>query len=157
MGNCDGFVGNRMLGPYGAEVRQMVEEGNRGRFFYLVLSVLLQVATWRSLMLLPLTSVWPWVLSLCRTSLAKICSGGLGMARRAEDSYLAVVRKMAGDMKMETAVAIGPHDLTDWLCEKGRFGQKAGKGKRTCPLVGWLYSSLFRCLRLWQGKRGQED
>ncbi|KAF4701997.1 hypothetical protein FOZ62_000714 [Perkinsus olseni] len=27
VGNCDGFVGNRMLGPYGAEVRQMVEEG----------------------------------------------------------------------------------------------------------------------------------
>merc|ERR550534_3042704 len=27
VGNCDGFVGNRMLGPYGAEARQMTEEG----------------------------------------------------------------------------------------------------------------------------------
>ena len=35
---------------------------------------------------------------------------------------------MQGDLKYETKVSIGPHDLTDWLCENGRFGQKAGRG-----------------------------
>lgn len=27
VGNCDGFVGNRMLGPYAAEARMMIEQG----------------------------------------------------------------------------------------------------------------------------------
>nr|AND95715.1 Peroxisomal bifunctional protein [Perkinsus olseni] len=98
VGNCDGFVGNRMLGPYGAEVRQMVEEGGDLAKFDAVATDF------------------------------GMAMGPLSMSDLVGQDLFWRARKMAGDMKLETAVAIGPHDLTDWLCEKGRFGQKAGKG-----------------------------
>ncbi|KAF4677362.1 hypothetical protein FOL47_001948 [Perkinsus chesapeaki] len=98
VGNCDGFVGNRMLGPYGAEVRQMVEEGGD-------LSKFDAIATGFGMAM-----------------------GPLSMSDLVGQDLFWRARKMAGNMKLETAVAIGPHDLTDWLCDNGRFGQKAGKG-----------------------------
>merc|ERR1719323_2861117 len=33
-------------------------------------------------------------------------------------------RKAAGDMKKQTKTYMGPYELTDWLCENNRFGQK---------------------------------
>ncbi|CAE7207961.1 ehhadh [Symbiodinium pilosum] len=33
-------------------------------------------------------------------------------------------RKAAGDMKKQTKTYYGPYELTDWLCEQGRFGLK---------------------------------
>merc|ERR1719356_801106 len=33
-------------------------------------------------------------------------------------------RKTLGEMTKQTKTYIGPYDLTDWLCELGRFGMK---------------------------------
>merc|ERR1719162_1776304 len=33
-------------------------------------------------------------------------------------------RKAAGDMLKQTKTYMGPYELTDWLCENNRFGQK---------------------------------
>ena len=98
VGNCDGFVGNRMMGPYGAETRQLIEEGAD--------PVLVDKA------------VYDFGMAMGPVSLGDMVAHDLFWR----------MRKNIGDMKHETKVAIGPHDLTDWLCENGRFGQKAGKG-----------------------------
>lgn len=98
VGNCDGFVGNRMMGPYGAETRQLIEEGAD--------PVLVDKA------------VYDFGMAMGPVSLGDMVAHDLFWR----------MRKNVGNMKHETKVAIGPHDLTDWLCENGRFGQKAGKG-----------------------------
>ena len=98
VGNCDGFVGNRMMGPYGAETRQLIEEGAD--------PVLVDKA------------VYDFGMAMGPVSLGDMVAHDLFWR----------MRKNVGNMKFETKVAIGPHDLTDWLCENGRFGQKAGKG-----------------------------
>jgi 3-hydroxyacyl-CoA dehydrogenase len=98
VGNCDGFVGNRMMGPYGAETRQLIEEGAD------------PVAIDKA--------IYDFGMAMGPVSLGDMVAHDLFWR----------MRKNIGDMKFETKVAIGPHDLTDWLCENGRFGQKAGKG-----------------------------
>lgn len=98
VGNCDGFVGNRMMGPYGAETRQLIEEGAD--------PVLIDKA------------IYEFGMAMGPVSLGDMVAHDLFWK----------MRKNLNNMKYETKVAIGPHDLTDWLCEQGRFGQKAGKG-----------------------------
>jgi 3-hydroxyacyl-CoA dehydrogenase len=98
VGNCDGFVGNRMMGPYGAETRQLIEEGAD--------PVLVDKV------------VYDFGMAMGPVSLGDMVAHDLFWK----------MRKTLGIMKFETKVAIGPHDLTDWLCENGRFGQKAKKG-----------------------------
>ena len=98
VGNCDGFVGNRMMGPYGAETRQLIEEGAD------------PVAVDKA--------VYDFGMAMGPVSLGDMVAHDLFWR----------MRKTIGNMKFETKVSIGPHDLTDWLCENGRFGQKAGKG-----------------------------
>lgn len=98
VGNCDGFVGNRMMGPYGAETRQLIEEGAD--------PVHIDKA------------VYDFGMAMGPVSLGDMVAHDLFWR----------MRKTIGNMKFETKVAIGPHDLTDWLCDNGRFGQKAGKG-----------------------------
>jgi 3-hydroxyacyl-CoA dehydrogenase len=98
VGNCDGFVGNRMMGPYGAETRQLIEEGAD--------PILVDKA------------VYDFGMAMGPVSLGDMVAHDLFWR----------MRKNIGNMRFETKVAIGPHDLTDWLCDNGRFGQKAGKG-----------------------------
>ena len=98
VGNCDGFVGNRMMGPYSAETRQLIEEGAD--------PVLVD------------KTIYDFGMAMGPVSLGDMVAHDLFWK----------MRKSAGNMKLETKVAMGPHDLTDWLCENGRFGQKAGKG-----------------------------
>ena len=98
VGNCDGFVGNRMMGPYSAETRQLIEEGAD--------PVLVD------------KTIYDFGMAMGPVSLGDMVAHDLFWK----------MRKSAGNLKLETKVAMGPHDLTDWLCENGRFGQKAGKG-----------------------------
>ena len=98
VGNCDGFVGNRMMGPYGAETRQLIEEGAD--------PVLVD------------KTIYEFGMAMGPVSLGDMVAHDLFWR----------MRKNSGNMKLETKVAIGPHDLSDWLCDNGRFGQKAGKG-----------------------------
>jgi 3-hydroxyacyl-CoA dehydrogenase len=98
VGNCDGFVGNRMMGPYSAETRQLIEEGAN--------PVVVD------------KTIYDFGMAMGPVSLGDMVAHDLFWK----------MRKSAGNMKFETKVAMGPHDLTDWLCENGRFGQKSGKG-----------------------------
>jgi 3-hydroxyacyl-CoA dehydrogenase len=98
VGNCDGFVGNRMMGPYGAECRQLIEEGADPAVIDKV--------------------IYDFGMAMGPVSLGDMVAHDLFWK----------MRKSAGNPKLETKVSMGPHDLTDWLCENGRFGQKSGKG-----------------------------
>ena len=98
VGNCDGFVGNRMLGPYAAEARVLLEEG----------------ATVEGVDQAVTTFGYP----MGPLSLADLV--GLDLFYR--------MRKMAGNMNLETKVSIGPYEIQDWLCERGFTGQRAGRG-----------------------------
>ncbi|CAK9075328.1 unnamed protein product [Durusdinium trenchii] len=42
-------------------------------------------------------------------------------------------RKAAGDMNKQTKTYFGPYELTDWLCEQGRFGMKTPDPKIKAP------------------------
>jgi len=94
VGNCDGFVGNRMLAPYASEARQLLEEGAS-------IEQVDRVAE----------------------------SFGMAMGPMALGDLVGLdifwkQRKAAGDMQKQTKTYMGPYELTDWLCEQGRFGQK---------------------------------
>jgi 3-hydroxyacyl-CoA dehydrogenase len=106
VGNCDGFVGNRMMGPYSAETRQLIEEGAD--------PVLVD------------KTIYDFGMAMGPVSLGDMVAHDLFWK----------MRKSNGNMKFEAKVAMGPHDLTDWLCESGRFGQKTGKGFYTYGGVG---------------------
>mmetsp|Transcript_13860 Transcript_13860/g.34226 ORF Transcript_13860/g.34226 Transcript_13860/m.34226 type:complete len:726 (+) Transcript_13860:361-2538(+) len=98
VGNCDGFVGNRMMGPYGAEARMMVEQGAD-------LNLVDKAAYNFGMPMGPLT-------------LADLVGLELFWKQR----------KAAGNMQMETKVSIGPYEMCDWLCEQDRYGVKTGRG-----------------------------
>ncbi|CAD7966879.1 unnamed protein product [Amoebophrya sp. A120] len=98
VGNCDGFVGNRMMGPYGAEARMMVEQGAD-------MSLVDSAAFKFGMPMGPLT-------------LADLVGLELFWKQR----------KAAGNMQMETKVSIGPYEMCDWLCEQNRWGVKTGRG-----------------------------
>lgn len=94
VGNCDGFVGNRMLAPYAGEAKMVLEEG----------ASIEQVD-------------------------AAAQKFGMAMGPMALGDLVGLElfwkqRKAAGDMKKQTKTYYGPYELTDWLCEQGRFGLK---------------------------------
>jgi len=98
VGNCDGFVGNRMLGPYAAEARQMIEEG---------------------------ASIQG--LDRAGTDFG-MAMGPMSLADLVGLEIFWKMRKAAGNMQLDTKVSIGPYEVTDWLCEQGRYGIKTGRG-----------------------------
>ena len=98
VGNCDGFVGNRMMGPYSAEAKVLLEEG----------AEIAQIDA----------ALTDFGFPMGPLSLADLV--GLELFWR--------MRQARGNMKLETKVSIGPYEVGDWLCEKGRYGQKTGRG-----------------------------
>jgi 3-hydroxyacyl-CoA dehydrogenase len=94
VGNCDGFVGNRMLAPYASEAKQLVEDGA-------TIDQIDRVAENFGMAMGPMT-------------LGDLVGQELFWKQR----------KAAGDMKKQTKTYMGPYELTDWLCENNRFGQK---------------------------------
>jgi len=94
VGNCDGFVGNRMIAPYAAEAKMLFEEGAD-------VTLIEKAATEFGMAMGPM-------------SLGDLVGQELFWKQR----------KAAGDMKRQTKTYYGPYELTDWLCEQGRFGQK---------------------------------
>mmetsp|Transcript_11728 Transcript_11728/g.31657 ORF Transcript_11728/g.31657 Transcript_11728/m.31657 type:complete len:755 (+) Transcript_11728:54-2318(+) len=94
VGNCDGFVGNRMLAPYASQASHLLEEG----------------ATVEQI-----------------DSVAEafgMAMGPMSLVDLVGQELFWKQRKAAGDMKKQTKTYMGPYELTDWLCEHGRFGQK---------------------------------
>lgn len=94
VGNCDGFVGNRMLAPYAGEAKMVAEEGA-------TIEQIDKAAT----------------------------KFGMAMGPMALGDLVGLElfwkqRQAAGDMNKQTKTYYGPYELTDWLCEKGRFGLK---------------------------------
>jgi len=94
VGNCDGFVGNRMVAPYAAEAKMLFEEG-------------------ASIEAIDGASV-EFGMAMGPMSLGDLVGQELFWKQR----------KAAGDMKKQTKTYFGPYELVDWLCEQGRFGQK---------------------------------
>lgn len=98
VGNCDGFVGNRMLGPYAAEAKMMVEEGCDPEQLD--------------------KAAYNFGMPMGPISLGDLVGLELFWKQR----------KAAGNMQLETKVSIGPYEVSDFACEKGWFGIKTGKG-----------------------------
>jgi 3-hydroxyacyl-CoA dehydrogenase len=94
VGNCDGFVGNRMIAPYASEAKNLIEEG-------LGIEELERIALEFGMAMGPM-------------SLGDLVGQELFWKQR----------KAAGDMKKQTKTYYGPYELVDWLCEQGRFGLK---------------------------------
>mmetsp|Transcript_130660 Transcript_130660/g.419027 ORF Transcript_130660/g.419027 Transcript_130660/m.419027 type:complete len:748 (-) Transcript_130660:231-2474(-) len=94
VGNCDGFVGNRMIAPYASEAKQVIEEGA-------TIEQVERVAEEFGMAMGPM-------------SLGDLVGQELFWKQR----------KAAGDMNKQTKTYMGPYELVDWLCENNRFGQK---------------------------------
>mmetsp|Transcript_74000 Transcript_74000/g.214368 ORF Transcript_74000/g.214368 Transcript_74000/m.214368 type:complete len:750 (+) Transcript_74000:70-2319(+) len=94
VGNCDGFVGNRMIATYASQASTLLEEGAS-------VEQLERVAEDFGMPMGPM-------------SLGDLVGQELFWKQR----------KAAGDMKKQTKTYMGPYDLTDWLCERNRFGLK---------------------------------
>jgi len=95
VGNCDGFVGNRMIAPYSAEFRSMVMYGAD--------------------------------IGKCDSLASKTFGMAMGPASLGDLVGLELFwkqRKAKGDMNFESKTSMGPNELTDWLCEQGRWGLK---------------------------------
>merc|ERR1719335_1116047 len=94
VGNCDGFVGNRMVAPYASEAKMVVEEG----------ATIEQVdATIEAF---------------------GMAMGPMALGDLVGQELFWKARKAAGDMLKQTKTYYGPYELVDWLCENNRFGQK---------------------------------
>merc|ERR1712024_268679 len=94
VGNCDGFVGNRMIAPYAGETKMVAEEG----------------ATLEQIDRVVVQFGMPM--------------GPIALGDLVGQELFWKQRKAAGDMKKQTRTYMGPYELVDWLCEKGRFGMK---------------------------------
>eukprot|EP00405_Crypthecodinium_cohnii_P017594 CAMPEP_0206462936 /NCGR_PEP_ID=MMETSP0324_2-20121206/26282_1 /ASSEMBLY_ACC=CAM_ASM_000836 /TAXON_ID=2866 /ORGANISM="Crypthecodinium cohnii, Strain Seligo" /LENGTH=783 /DNA_ID=CAMNT_0053935201 /DNA_START=48 /DNA_END=2400 /DNA_ORIENTATION=- len=94
VGNCDGFVGNRMLAPYASEAKQLIEDG----------ATIEQVDR----------AAQDFGMAMGPMTLGDLVGQELFWKQR----------KAAGDMNKQTKTYMGPYELTDWLCEQGRFGLK---------------------------------
>merc|ERR1719265_1179324 len=94
VGNCAGFVGNRMLAPYVSEFKSMAENG----------AGLLQIDNAAVAFGMPM--------------------GPLTLGDLVGLELFWNKRKQLGDMAHEDKTSMGPYELTDWLCEKGRYGLK---------------------------------
>jgi len=93
-GNCDGFIGNRMIAPYASEAKQLVEEG----------------AGFEQL-------------DMAATDFG-MAMGPMALGDLVGQELFWKQRKAAGDMNKQTKTYMGPYELVDWLCENNRFGQK---------------------------------
>lgn len=94
VGNCDGFVGNRMVAPYGAEAKMLFEEG----------ATVEQVEA-------------------AATGFG-MAMGPMALGDLVGQELFWKQRKAAGDMKKQTKTYYGPYELGDWLCDQNRFGLK---------------------------------
>jgi len=94
VGNCDGFVGNRMIAPYAGEAKMLWEEG----------ATVEQIDK--------------------AASKFGMAMGPMALGDLVGQELFWKQRKAAGDMKKQTKTYYGPYELTDWLCELGRFGMK---------------------------------
>lgn len=94
VGNCDGFVGNRMVAPYGAEAKMLFEEG----------ATVDQIEA-------------------AATSFG-MAMGPMALGDLVGQELFWKQRKAAGDMKKQTKTYYGPYELGDWLCDQNRFGLK---------------------------------
>jgi 3-hydroxyacyl-CoA dehydrogenase len=94
VGNCDGFVGNRMIAPYAGEAKMLFEEG----------ATIEQIDK----------AVLKFGMAMGPNALGDLVGQELFWKQR----------KAAGDMKKQTKTYYGPYELVDWLCEQGRFGMK---------------------------------
>jgi 3-hydroxyacyl-CoA dehydrogenase len=94
VGNCDGFVGNRMIAPYAGEAKMLFEEG----------ATIEQIDK----------VVLKFGMAMGPNALGDLVGQELFWKQR----------KAAGDMLKQTKTFYGPYELTDWLCEQGRFGMK---------------------------------
>mmetsp|Transcript_39285 Transcript_39285/g.80334 ORF Transcript_39285/g.80334 Transcript_39285/m.80334 type:complete len:751 (+) Transcript_39285:60-2312(+) len=94
VGNCDGFVGNRMIAPYAGEAKMLWEEGGT-------------------------------VEQIDKAATAfGMAMGPMALGDLVGQELFWKQRKAAGDMNKQTKTYFGPYELTDWLCELGRFGMK---------------------------------
>ncbi|CAJ1399036.1 unnamed protein product [Effrenium voratum] len=94
VGNCDGFVGNRMLAPYAGEAKMLLEEGA-------TVEQVDQAAVHFGMAM-----------------------GPMALGDLVGQEIFWKQRKAANDMNKQTKTYYGPYELTDWLCEQGRFGLK---------------------------------
>jgi len=94
VGNCDGFVGNRMIAPYGAEAKMVFEEGAH-----------------------------PEEVEAAALEFG-MAMGPMALGDLVGQELFWKQRKAAGDMNKQTKTYYGPYELVDWLCEQNRFGQK---------------------------------
>jgi len=99
VGNCDGFVGNRMIAPYAAEAKMVMEEG---------------------------ASVEQVEKACTGFGMAM---GPMSLGDMVGQELFWKQRKAANDMKKQTRTYYGPYELGDWLCEQGRFGMKTPDAK----------------------------
>ncbi|CAE8685936.1 unnamed protein product, partial [Polarella glacialis] len=94
VGNCDGFVGNRMLAPYSAEARMLWEEG----------ADVDQIDA--------------------AAQDFGMAMGPMALGDLVGQEIFWKQRKAGGDMRKHTKNYMGPYEVTDWICEQGHYGQK---------------------------------
>merc|ERR1719198_1802812 len=94
VGNCDGFVGNRMIAPYAGEAKMLFEEG----------------ATIEDIDAAAKEFGMPM--------------GPMELGDLVGQELFWKARKAAGDMAKQTKTYYGPYEVVDWLCENNRWGQK---------------------------------
>merc|ERR1719265_2643291 len=111
VGNCDGFVGNRMVAPYASEAKMVVEEG---------------------------ASIEAVDAAIEQFGMAM---GPMALGDLVGQELFWKQRKAAGDMNKQTKTYMGPYELVDWLCDqkikatgRGIFIHR-GKGKTVDPEV----------------------
>merc|ERR1719277_2051566 len=97
-GNCDGFIGNRMMGPYGTEAKKLAEDGADLEFID--------------------EAIYNFGMPMGPISLSDLVGQELFWKQR----------KARGDPLFENKISMRPYELGDWLCEQDRFGQKSGRG-----------------------------
>jgi len=94
VGNCDGFVGNRMIAPYAAEAKMLFEEG----------------ATIEDID--------------AAAQEFGMAMGPMALGDLVGQELFWKQRKAAGDMNKQCKTYFGPYELVDWLCDNNRFGMK---------------------------------
>ncbi|CAK9075344.1 unnamed protein product [Durusdinium trenchii] len=117
VGNCDGFVGNRMIAPYAGEAKMVLEEG----------------AT---------------IEQIDKAAVAfGMAMGPMALGDLVGQELFWKQRKAAGDMNKQTKTYYGPYELTDWLCEQGRFGMKTPDPKIKARAEQALITAQLRALK----------
>ncbi|CAE8736183.1 unnamed protein product [Polarella glacialis] len=94
VGNCDGFVGNRMLAPYAGEAKMLWEEG----------ATIEQIDA--------------------AAQKFGMAMGPMALGDLVGQELFWKQRKAAGDMAKQTKTYYGPYEVVDFICEQGRFGTK---------------------------------